>query len=329
MANDDLQMGGRGEANPDDLVLPFRAELSGVNGRLVRLGAVVDGVLRRHDYPEPVSVALGEALVLTAMLGTSLKHGSRLTLQTQTDGPLHLIVVDFEPPGRVRGYAGFDRSSPVVGDGTIGQGVLLGHGHLAMTIDPGEGMDLYQGVVPIENDPLTKAALTYFRQSEQLPTFIRLAVARHYKRPLHGAADGWRWRAGGLMLQHLATEGGHEMKHELGDDEELPLLGDDDEDWERTRFLAETVQDYELLDPTLAPERLLLRLFHEEGVRAYSTKPVEERCKCSEQRIRTMLSRFGASELSDMIMADGRIRVTCEFCSSVYYLMPDELGVTS
>ena len=166
----------------DDLVLPFRTVKSDVVGRVVRLGPLVHAILSRHAYPEPVSYALGEALALTAMLGSALKSTAKLILQTKTDGPLDFLVADFEQPGRVRGYANFDKADAELA-GTKGrgdQGALLGTGHLAMTIDPGGGRDRYQGIVAIGREPLLTAAHEYFRQSEQLPTFIRLAVARHY-----------------------------------------------------------------------------------------------------------------------------------------------------
>src|SRR5690606_10458795 len=157
----------------DDLVLPFRTVRSDVVGRVVRLGSVVHNVLSRHAYPEPVSHALAEALALTAMLGSALKSGARLILQTKTDGPLDFLVAHFEEPGKVRGYASFDKADAALADtkGRGDQGALLGSGHLAMTIDPGGGRDSYQGIVAVDRAPLLVAAHEYFRQSEQLPTF--------------------------------------------------------------------------------------------------------------------------------------------------------------
>ena len=168
----------------DDLVLPFRTVRSDVIGRVIRLGSVVDTVLSRHAYPEPVSHALGEALALTAMLGSALKTEAqaKLILQTKTDGPLDFLVADFVAPGKLRGYANFDKADAGLAEakGRGDQGALLGKGHVAMTIDRGADKDRYQGIVSLDHEPLVDAAHTYFRQSEQLPTFIRLAVARHY-----------------------------------------------------------------------------------------------------------------------------------------------------
>ncbi len=307
----------------DDLIMPFRTERSGIFGRVVRLGPVVDSILNRHDYPEPVSRVLGEAVALTALLGSSLKFDSafngRLILQTKTNGPISLLVVDFEEPGRVRAYASFDKDQvEELGSNTREEpGSLLGTGHLAMTIDPGGHLDRYQGIVALDGCGLSEAAHAYFRQSEQIPTFLRLAVARHF------AAGSWQWRAGGLLVQYVPpVEEGATSE----DENEEVLLGEDDERWTGTRILAETVEDHELLDPTLTPERLLYRLFADEGVRAFPAAGLEEHCRCSRDRVSNLLGSFGAEELRDMREADGAITVTCEFCNSKYRFETEEIA---
>ena len=313
----------------DDIVRPFRTARSGVIGRVVRLGPTIDTILSRHNASEPISHTLGEAVALTVMLGTALKFEGKLTLQTKTDGLLDFLVVNFETPGRVRAYVRYDnaRLDALISDGAgIDQGALLGAGYLAMTIDPGDDMDRYQGIVALDGESLGEAALTYFRQSEQLPTFLRLAVARHYVAGENGEPGQWRWRAGGLMIQNLAGDGGKPRApvEEEADEQRLP--GEDDDDWERARILASTVEDHELLDPTLSPERLLFRLFHEEGVRALPLTPVEAHCRCSRKRVEGFLRSFGAEELVDMREADGSVSVTCEFCTATYRFRPDELS---
>ena len=313
----------------DDIVRPFRTARSGVIGRVVRLGPTIDTILSRHNASEPISHTLGEAVALTVMLGTALKFEGKLTLQTKTDGLLDFLVVNFETPGRVRAYVRYDnaRLDALISDGAgIDQGALLGAGYLAMTIDPGDDMDRYQGIVALDGESLGEAALTYFRQSEQLPTFLRLAVARHYVAGENGEPGQWRWRAGGLMIQNLAGDGGKPRApvEEEADEQRLP--GEDDDDWERARILASTVEDHELLDPTLSPERLLFRLFHEEGVRALPLTPVEAHCRCSRKRVEGFLRSFGADELADMREADGSVCVTCEFCTATYRFRPDELS---
>jgi len=292
----------------DDLILPFQAEQADVVGRLVKLGPTVDTILSRHAYPEPVSKLLGEAVALTALLGAALKFEGKFILQASTDGPVDLLVADYQVPGGLRGYARFsaERLAELPADGR-----LLGEGHLAMTIDRGGDTERYQGVVPLEGESLTEAADTYFRQSEQLPTFIRLAVARHYRAGRAGSRS-WTWRAGGLLVQKLTREGGRSVAREAAFSEE---------DWTRARALAETVEDHELLDPLLPPDRLLYRLFHEEQVRAFRAIPLESYCSCSRERVEELLRRFSAEDLAEMVV-DGEMWVTCEFCNSRYQFDP-------
>jgi molecular chaperone Hsp33 len=288
----------------DDLILPFHADQADVLGRLVKLGPTVDTILSRHDYPEAVSRLLGEAVALTALLGASLKSGGKFILQAATDGPVDLLVADYQVPGGLRGYARFSADQVA---GLPAGAALLGRGHLAMTIDRGLETERYQGVVPLEGESLTQAADTYFRQSEQLPTFIHLAVARHY-RPGKGSV----WRAGGLLVQKLTREGGHSGSQAAAFEEE---------DWTRAKALAETVEDHELLDPMLPSDRLLYRLFHEERVRAYRPIPLETYCSCSRERVEELLRRFSPEDLADMVV-DGEVWVTCEFCNSRYRFDP-------
>jgi molecular chaperone Hsp33 len=304
----------------DDLILPFQADQADVFGRLVKLGPVLDTILSRHDYPEPVSKLLGEAVALTALLGAALKFEGKFILQASTDGPVDLLVADYQVPGQLRGYARFSAERVAeLEDGDRDLSELLGQGHLAMTIDRGSDTERYQGVVPLEGESLTEAADTYFRQSEQLPTFIRLAVAKHY-RGGQGGGRGWTWRAGGLLVQKLTSEGGH------GGAGDTSLA---EEDWMRAKLLAETVEDHELLDPLLPADRLLYRLFHEERVRACQAVALETYCSCSRDRVEELLRRFTSEDLKDMVV-DGEVWVTCEFCNSRYrfdadsFASPDE-----
>ena len=294
----------------DDLVLPFQAEQADVFGRLVRLGPVVDTIISRHAYPEPVSMLLGEAVALTALLGASLKFEGKFILQASTDGPVDLLVADYLAPGRLRGYARFSADKVAELGDDAEASALLGQGHFAMTIDRGAETERYQGIVPLEGESLTEAADMYFRQSEQLPTFIRLAVAKHYRGGQAGRS--WTWRAGGLLVQKLTREGGRG-----GSDHEAF----EEEDWVRAQALAETVEDHELLDPLLPPDRLLYQLFHEEQVRAYRAVSLESYCSCSLTRVEELLRRFTSEDLQDMVV-DGELWVTCEFCNSRYRFDP-------
>jgi len=299
----------------DDIILPFQADLAGASGRLVRLGSAVDEILRGHAYPEAVCKLLGEAVALTALLGASLKFDGKFIFQTKTDGPVSMLVADYRSSGTLRGYANIDaeRIAALEKNGALSPEKLLGKGTLAMTIDRGPDMERYQGIVAIEGGDLNQAADAYFRQSEQLPTFIRVAVARHYSAQSEGQ-NQWHWRAGGLMLQHLTREGGHGAR----------ALPSDEDGWNRASILAATVEDSELVDPMLAPDRLLYRLFHDEQVRAFKSRSLAFHCGCSAGGVKTMLERFSADDIKDMV-EDGRIRVTCEFCNRHYDFDPGDI----
>src|SRR6185312_3918247 len=189
----------------DDVVVPFTLEQLDSRGRVVRLSDALDAILTRHNYPAPVARLLGEAVVLAALIGSSLKFEGRFILQTQTDGPVNLIVVDLEAPDGLRGYARFDADQVqrAVDEGRAQPGQLLGNGHLAMTVDQGAQMDRYQGIVALEGDSLEQVALRYFKQSEQNPTGVRLAVAEFTRR----GDQHPHWRAGGVLVQHLPPHG--------------------------------------------------------------------------------------------------------------------------
>lgn len=320
--------GDIGIAPRDDVVMPFRTDRSGVAGKVVRLGSAIDRILSSHDYPDAVCEALGHALALTAMLGNPLKQG-RLILQTRTNGPLNLLVVNYDAPGHLRGYASFDPAgiAALEAAGELDEAHLLGSGHMAMTIDPGGPQSSHQGIVALDGGSIADAAHTYFRQSEQLPTFIRLAVARHYRGPARGAPGTMHWRAGGLIVQHVPREGGQGGRDLPSGAEADDLLeGEHDENWRRVEILASTVETHELLDPLLAPERLLYRLFHEEGVRVTPVTALKAKCRCSRQRISALLRQFSAAEMADMREADGQVSVTCEFCSTKYRFKPEDLA---
>ncbi len=302
----------------DDLVLPFAIPTLGVRGRVVRLGLVANDIIHRHDYPAPVSALLAEAIALTAMLGASLKFDGKFILQASTNGAVNMLVCDFTSPGHVRGYAQFDpgKVEQLQSAGEVTPASLIGKGHLAMTIDQGRHTDRYQGIVALDDDTLSDAAHRYFLQSEQIPTRLRLVSGPLMAR---GAAMPDSWRAGAIMVQHLPDDGGiSAMQISSGDappGSEAEVVEDDD--WVKARVLLDTVEDHELLDPTLAPEELLYRLYHEDGVTVFPAVGIADQCSCSRERISTVLDSFTDEERAEMT-EDGQITVTCEFCSSRY-----------
>jgi molecular chaperone Hsp33 len=317
----------------DDTVLPFQVEGLDVRGRVVRLGPAIDTILNRHNYPAPVSKLLAEAVALTALLGSALKFQGRFQLQTRSDGPVSMIIVDYDAPENVRACARFnaEQVAAAATDGRATTNLLLGNGHMAMTIDPGGDMKQYQGVVPLMNGSLEDAAHHYFDMSEQIPTKVRLAVAEAWNQQDGGPAHSWR--AGGLIVQFLPAAGENVPMKELPPGDvpegmELPETEQAGNDaWMEAHSLAATVEDHELIDPALSSEQLLFRLFHERGVRVFDPQRIIEKCHCSEERVRDMLLSFSEDDKRHMADGKGMIGVTCDFCSTHYsFTLKDVLG---
>jgi molecular chaperone Hsp33 len=310
-----------------DAVRPFTVEGLDVRGRAVALGPMLNQILDRHDYPAPVARLLGEAIVLTALLGTALKFDGRFTLQTQSDGPVSMLVVDFSAPDAIRAYARYEAEA--FGPGRIGESAdpatLLGRGHLAMTIDQGKHMQRYQGMVELDGVSLEEVARRYFTRSEQIPTEVRLAVGRLFTRR-EGQAPGEAWTAGGILVQFLpdAPERMKQADLHAGDMPEGTEAHavDEDDAWMEAKSLVTTVRDDELTDPEITVERLLFRLFHERGVRMFDAQPILDRCRCSRDKIEAILVNFSPEEKAEM-NENGKIVVTCEFCSTRYEFKAD------
>ena len=264
--------------------------------------------------------------MLAVLLGSSLKFEGRFILQTQTDGPVRMLVVDFRTPGTVRACARFDeaRVAGAIEAGKATAGALLGHGHLAMTIDQGADTSRYQGLVALDGGSLEDAAHEYFQELRADPD----ARAARGRRGIVARARGHRWRAGGILLQFLpkAPERARVADLDPGDAPEgtpTACVAEDDA-WVEGRSLIETVEDLELIDPALSSERLVYRLFHERGVRVFKSVPVVAQCSCSRDSVEAMLRSFSQDDRDHMV-ENGKISVTCEFCSANYQFAPDDV----
>lgn len=311
----------------DDHVVPFQVENLDVRGRAVQLGPMLDAILERHRYPAPVARLLAEAIVLTVLLGTSLKFDGKFMVQTKGDGPVDLLVADFSTPESVRAYARFNEEAleKAIALGETEPEQLLGKGVLAFTIDQGQYSQPYQGIVELDGTSLEEIAGVYFRQSEQIPTRVRLGAAELFDRDEMGKPRH-RWRAGGLIAQFLPQASERMRQPDLhgGDGDSGVRNHTDDDAWAEARSLVETIDADELTDPLVGTERLLFRLFHERGVRAYPPQRVFDRCSCSRDKIKGVLRGFSAEEI-EASEEDGEIAVTCEFCSTTYRYDPSEL----
>ena len=290
----------------DDQILPFQVGESAVRGRIVRLGTSIDTILSAHDFENTLSQLVGEAAALVTLMGSALKFEGKLIFQIQGDGPISMVVADYSADGGLRATASYTKEALSKINGNKLQH-LLGTGHVAMTVDQGPDMERYQGVTPLDGVSLEEATVSYFQQSEQIPTAVKLAVGKV-------AQPGGRehWRAGGIIAQFMPGDGG---TRERG--EGMLMAQEDEESWARAEAFLSTTKADELLDPALSSENLLYRLFHEDGVRVFDTKPVIAKCGCNAEKIMAVLGRYDEQGLEDML-EDGLIRVTCDFCCTTY-----------
>lgn len=279
----------------DDKVVPFQIEASSLRGRLARLDGLLDFILTRQAYPEPVATLLGETTVLAVLLASGLKFDGVFTLQTKGDAAVPLMVVDVTSVGDVRGYAKFVPERLDATEGARSVPALIGQGLMAFTVDQGPGTQNYQGLVELSGDTLAECVEHYFQQSEQIDAQLKLAVGR----------TGQGWRAGGLMIQRLP------------DAAPIRLDTDHEDNWRRAALLLSTATERELLDPELFPNRLLIRLFYEDGVRVYPSAAMRASCRCSRDRVVRTLAALPRAEVEDLKVGDA-VEVTCEFCSSLY-----------
>ncbi|MEL6550760.1 MAG: Hsp33 family molecular chaperone HslO [Pseudomonadota bacterium] len=312
----------------DDTVLPFQLDRSDIRGRVARLDGLLDDVLAQHYYPASIEALVAEMALLTAMIGQTMKLRWKLSLQVRGDGPARLIATDYYAPAkegqpaRIRAWASFDEERL---DLTADPFSQIGKGYFAILIDQGKGMQPYQGITPIAGGSLTSCAQTYFAQSEQIPTRFALAYGRS-----SAPGSDEAWRAGGVMLQHMPkaspfVQGGGSGESGLLEAEDI-LDGDEAENWNRANILLDTVEELELVGPSVQPSELLTRLFHEEAPRVFDAQAVEFGCTCSEDRVRQSLSIYSQKDIAHMTREDGTVTADCQFCGAHYSFDPATLG---
>ena len=293
-----------------DIVQPFHLEASNLRGRLVRLDRVIDTILAKHDYPEPVAQLLAETITLGVTLASLLKYDGIFTLQLRGDGVVPMLVSDVTSQGAVRGYAQFkaEALAAIVPDPLNPKWLksLVGKGYLAFTVDQGEHTDRYQGIVELDGQSVSDWARHYFSQSEQLDTGLTVMATR---------TDG-HWRSGALIVQKLPDAQAGQAGARPSDNEE--------DDWRRVMLMLQSLTRDELLSSDLPANQLLYRLFNEDGVRVFKRHDLYQACRCSESKIIGVLRSLPREEMHDMTI-DGKIEVTCEFCSTVFAIAPAQL----
>ncbi len=304
----------------DDTVLPFQLDRANVRGRVARLDGVLEQVLEQHNYPPQIEALIAEVALLTALIGQTIKLRWKLSIQVRGDGPARILAADFYAPesdgapARIRAYASFDPDRLDAMQAPFSQ---IGKGYFAILIDQGEGNEPYQGITPLDKASLSACAETYFDQSEQIPTRFELAFGQSQM-----AGEASRWRAGGMMLQHMPNA----SPLMIGADAPIVAQDDDGENWSRANILLDTVDQLELIGPTVAPTNLLQRLFNEEQPRVFDAQPVVFGCTCSEDRVRQSLSIYSAKDIAHMTTDEGVVTADCQFCSAHYQFDPKSLG---
>lgn len=275
-----------------DLVQPFQLELPNLRGRMVRLGASLDSIIKRHDYPPVIANLLAEAVTLAALLAGMLKFEGVFTLQAKGNGAVSTLVADITSQGHLRAYANFAPEQLTLLGPSPSAHELLGSGHLAFTVDQSSSTERYQGLVELSGNSLTDFIQHYFAQSEQIDTVFKTAVQNDRLRG---------WQAGGIMLQRLP--------------ERDSVI--DEDGWQRAQMLLGTATNRELLEPQLEANDLLYRLFHEETVRVFEPLELEDRCRCNRERVSGVLQTLSAEDLSELTQ-DGPAEVRCQFCARLY-----------
>ncbi len=297
----------------DDFVQPFQVESRSAQGRLVKIGPALDAVLSAHNYPSIVAGLLGEIVVVGAMLSGTLKKAGVLSIQIRGGAAINLLVVDVTHDGGIRGYARFDEtkikslnSDRYVADKPIVP-VLLPNGKLTLTLTEEGKKSPYQGVVPLEGKTIGDCIAAYFSRSVQSEAVFKIGVDN----------SDLGWRAGGLMIQRLAQKG---FQPQSGDERIIDV----NEKWNRAVILMKSCSNTELLSKTLHPHELLYRLFNEDGVRVFHPETLHMKCRCSQEKVKNVLSNFPHSEIKKM--KNGRfVMVTCEFCNCEYKFLLDDI----
>ena len=316
-------------ASKGNIVLPFQLERPNVRGRFTRLDSVIENILEQHNYPSIVEALITEATILTVLIGQMVKLNWRLSLQIRGDGPIRLIATDYYGPSeeglpaQIRAYASYDKEKIDINSDPFTQ---IGTGYFAVIINQDKNMSPYQGITPLSGGSLSSSAEAYFFQSEQIPTKFCIAYGTT-QLPLEKLS----LRAGGIMLQHMPNASPLIKQKPSLQSEDLskeinPLDEGLKENWARVGILLDTIEDLELIGPSLSFEQVLYRLFHDEIIQTSNSQSVNFGCTCSEDKVRQSMSIYSTKDLKHMTKADGSLTADCQFCGAHYILDPTTLG---
>jgi len=297
----------------DNHIRPFQMDGMDIRGRIVRMGTVIEQILNKHNYPEPVAYQVGDLLVITALVGGLLKNEGTVTVQIKGAGPLKMAVADYtlnkNGCGYLRGYAQIDPEKLARLGKNPSLKALTGVGYLALTIDQNENNKRYQGIVELDGSTLGECAEDYFEKSEQTRTKISSAVTRD--------PTTKHWRAGGIMIQHLPNSKAGRTPH--------GLQSEQDDHWQRAKILLATTKAQELTDPLLTSDQLLFRLFHEDGVRVHPQTAISFGCRCSRERLEVVIKSLSDDDIEHALEEENFLTATCEFCNTHYKFSDEDI----
>ena len=278
----------------DNHIIPFQLGGNRVRGSIVRLGTAVSDIIKRHKYPQNIESLLADTLTITACLGSRMKHDGVFTIQAKGTGEVHTLFSDVTNNGFLRGYVGFNPDLSILQKDLIS---LMVSGHITFTLDQGKYSKRYQGIVALEDKSISKSAELYFNNSEQLET--KFVVFNNYDS--EGSSKEKLFSSGLIMLQKMPN------KTDMDEEENREV-------WENSLNFLSTLKKEECLSVSLTSRDILFRLFNEVGVTVYDEIVIQDKCRCSKEKVELAIKNLNKDELNEIADEKGNIKVICEFC---------------
>ena len=278
----------------DNHIIPFQLGGNRVRGSIVRLGTAVSDIIKRHKYPQNIESLLADTLTITACLGSRMKHDGVFTIQAKGTGEVHTLFSDVTNNGFLRGYVGFNTDLSIQDKDLIS---LMVSGHITFTLDQGKYSKRYQGIVALEDKSISKSAELYFNNSEQLET--KFVVFNNYDSECSSKEK--LFPSGLIMLQKLPN------KTDMDEEENKEV-------WKNSLNFLSTLKKEECLSVSLTSRDILFRLFNEVGVTVYDEIVIQDKCRCSKEKVELAIKNLNKDELNEIADEKGNIKVICEFC---------------
>ena len=278
----------------DNHIIPFQLGGNRVRGSIVILGTAVSDIIKRHKYPQNIESLLADTLTITACLGSRMKHDGVFTIQAKGTGEVHTLFSDVTNNGFLRGYVGFNTDLSIQDKDLIS---LMVSGHITFTLDQGQYSKRYQGIVALEDKSISKSAELYFNNSEQLET--KFVVFNNYDSECSSKEK--LFSSGLIMLQKMPD------KTDMDEEENIEV-------WKNSLNFLSTLKKEECLSVSLTSRDILFRLFNEVDVTVYDEIVIQDKCRCSKEKVELAIKKLNKDELNEIADEKGNIKVICEFC---------------